>query len=90
MWVRSEFGGLVNLAQASEVTLEGGTVQAHINGQARPLAHRANEAEARKIFEIIAQELESGKSYLDVSLGPRRSGASTDTAANVPAATSSA
>jgi hypothetical protein len=89
MWVRSEFGVLVNLEHASEVTLESGTVEAHINGQARPLAHRANEEEARKIFEMIAQELETGKRYLDVGLGPRRSGAGTNTGANA-AATSSA
>ena len=67
MWVRSEFGVLVNLEQASEVTLVNGTVEAHIGGQTRPLAHRAVDAEARKAFELVAQYLAEGKIYLDLS-----------------------
>ena len=90
MWVRSEFSVLVNLDQVSEVTLESGTVEAHINGEVRPLAHRSDEAEARKVFELLAQELEAGKRYLDLNTGPRRSGSGTDTAAGVPGPNASA
>ena len=70
MWVRSEFGVLVNLDQVSEVTLGDGTVEAHINGQARPLAHRANEADAHKIFELISQSLADGKIFLSLDKRP--------------------
>ncbi len=66
MWVRSEFGVLVNLDQVSEVTLSGGTVEAHISQQTRPLAHRANEAEARKVFELVSQSLADGKIFLNL------------------------
>ena len=90
MWVRSEFGVLVNLDQVSEVTLESGTVEVRMNGESRPLAHRSDETEARKVFELLAQELEAGKRYLDLNTGPRRSTTGTDTAANVPPANASA
>ena len=66
MWIRSEFGVLVNLDQVSEVTIGGGTVEAHIGGEARPLAHRANEADARKIFELVSQSLADGKIFLNL------------------------
>ena len=82
MWVRSEFGVLVNLQQAGEVTLVQGTVEAHIGGQTRPLAHRANEVEARKVFELVAQYLSEGKTYLDLSLRPHESPGGTVSAAS--------
>lgn len=66
MWVRSEFGVLCNLSQANEVTLENGTVEAHYGQLTRPLAHRASEAEAIKLFDRIAQELADGKRFLDL------------------------
>jgi hypothetical protein len=70
MWVRSEFGVLCNLEQAGEVTVSNGTVEAHINGQVCPLAHRASETEAFKVFDRIAQELAAGKRFLDLSKKP--------------------
>jgi hypothetical protein len=79
MWIRTEFGVLVNLAQANEVTLDNGTVEAHFGTQTRPLAHRSNEVEARKAFDWVAQCLDEGKTFLD--LGKKRSDASAGTLA---------
>jgi hypothetical protein len=67
MWIRSEFGVLCNLEQASEVTISNGTVQAHFGGEVRPLSHHANETEALKTFDRIAQALSEGKGFLDLS-----------------------
>lgn len=70
MWVRSEFGVLVNLSQASEVTLSQGTVEAHFGSEARPLAHRSDEAAGQKVFDLVAQCLAEGKGFLDLGKRP--------------------
>lgn len=70
MWIRSEFGVLYNLDQASEVSLSNGTIEARSNGEPCPLAHRSSEADALKVFDRIAQELAEGKRFLDLSKKP--------------------
>ena len=67
MWVRSEFGVLCNLAQASEVTVSNGTIEARFGKEVTPLAHRARESDAWKIFDRIAQELSDGHRFVDLS-----------------------
>ena len=67
MWVRSEFGVLCNLAQASVVTVSNGTVEAHFGKEITPLAHRAKDSDAWKIFDRIAQELSDDRRFVDLS-----------------------
>jgi hypothetical protein len=67
MWVRSEFGVLCNLAQANEVTVSNGTVEARFGKEVTPLAHRAKDSDAWKIFDRIAQELADDQRFLDLS-----------------------
>lgn len=66
MWVRSEFGVLCNLNQATDVAISNGTVEAHFGKEVVPLAHRANEEDALKIFDRISQDLSDDKHFLDL------------------------
>lgn len=67
MWIRSEFGVLCNLEQATEVTISNGTVEAHFGKDALPLAHSTHDAGAIKVFDHIAQALSEDKKFLDLS-----------------------
>lgn len=67
MWIRSEFGVLCNLEQATEVLTSNGTVEAHFGKEVLPLAHRAKEEDAVKVFDLIAQALSEDKKFLDLS-----------------------
>lgn len=67
MWVRSEFGVLCNLDQATDVAIANGTVEAHFGKEVVPLAHRAKEEDALKIFDRISQDLSDEKHFLDLS-----------------------
>lgn len=66
MWIRSEFGVLCNLEQANEVTVSNGTVEARFGKDALPLSHHANDAEAWKVFDRIAEALADDKNFLDL------------------------
>ncbi len=66
MWIRSEFGVLCNLDQATAVTVSNGTVEVHFGTEVTPLAHHANESEAWKVFDRISQDLSDDKNFLDL------------------------